>query len=189
MINPLDILSNEHRIIERGLRALQGICVRLEQGEKVPPEALAQLLDFIRTFADRFHHAKEEALLFPALEEHGVPRAGGPLGVMLYEHETARQLVAELARAVEVYSQSDTQLIQSLVETARHYLELLSTHIYKEDNVLFPMAKGVLVASALASLREGFAQVEAEFGAGQREKYEQIATELENTWAIPSANR
>ncbi len=189
MINPLEILSNEHRTIERGLRALGGLCVRLEQGEKVPPEVLAQLLDFIRTFADRFHHAKEEALLFPALEEHGVPRVGGPIGVMLCEHETARQLVAELARAVEAYSQGEAQVIQSLIETTRHYLDLLSAHIHKEDNVLFPIAKGVLTVSALASLREGFAQVEAELGATQREKYEQIAAELETTWSVPSAKR
>jgi hemerythrin-like domain-containing protein len=187
MTSPLEILSSEHRIIERGLRALDGMCARIERDEKVPPEALSQLLDFIRTFADRFHHGKEEAHLFPALEEHGVPRAGGPVGVMLDEHEMGRQLVAELARAAAGYSRGDPQAASSLAEAARQYIELLTSHIDKEDHVLFQISAGVLDERALASLREGFEQAEAEFGAGLREQYERIVSHLEKAWAVRPA--
>ncbi|MFY9572632.1 MAG: hemerythrin domain-containing protein, partial [Blastocatellia bacterium] len=72
MTHPLHTLKHEHRVIERALRALDGVCARLQWGQQVPAEVLAQLVDFVSTFADRHHHGKEEACLFPVLQRHGI---------------------------------------------------------------------------------------------------------------------
>lgn len=135
MANPLEVLRTEHVIIESGLRALSGMCLRLNRGERVPPEAFSTLLDFIRAFADDFHHAKEESFLFPTLEAHGLPREGGPLGVMLYEHDRGWQLTAELAEAVAAYQNNEPEASRKVIDTAYCYTELLSAHIHKENNI------------------------------------------------------
>jgi hemerythrin-like domain-containing protein len=64
-------------VIERALRALDGMCINLKSGGNVPPEALYQTLDFIQNFADRFHHAREETYLFPALSRTDFRRKAG----------------------------------------------------------------------------------------------------------------
>ncbi|HLG14407.1 MAG TPA: hemerythrin domain-containing protein [Blastocatellia bacterium] len=186
MASPIEILKRDHRIIERALRAFEGICLRFEVGDEVPPEALVQLIDFIRTFADHFHHEKEETHLFPALERRGVPHAGGPIGVMLDEHETGRRLVEELARAAAAYNTGDEDAARRFAEAGRRYIELLTLHIHKEDNVLFRIAEGVLDSQMLAALGASFERAEAELGAGLLDRYERIAEELEKKWGAES---
>ncbi|GBC78681.1 Iron-sulfur cluster repair protein YtfE [bacterium HR08] len=182
MPGPVEILMHEHRIIERALRALRGVCQRLENGEAVPADVPAQLVEFIQTFADRCHHGKEEKHLFPTLEQCGVPRDGGPIGVMLYEHELGRGFVREMAEAASAYARGESAAAR-FVSAARQYMDLLAQHIYKEDNVLFQIAGNVLDAPTKTALAEAFEREEAELGLGTHEHYEALAGELERAWA------
>src|SRR5262245_7965261 len=95
MAGPLHTLKHEHRVIERALRALDGVCSRLEWGQSVPQDVLSRLVNFFSAFANRYHHGKEESYLFPALERRGITRNGGPLGVMENEHDIERGLTSE----------------------------------------------------------------------------------------------
>ncbi|MBI3950742.1 MAG: hemerythrin domain-containing protein [Acidobacteria bacterium] len=183
MLEPIETLKHEHRVIERVLRALDGVCQRLESGGTVSPETLLSFPDFMRAFADRCHHGKEEVHLFPTLEQHGVPGEGGPIDVMLYEHEVGRGLVAELDRSAQACKDAAPEASQRFVDTARRYIDLLTQHIQKEDHVLFRIAEEVLNEDALASLGQKFEQAEVELGAGIHEQYERIAAELEIVWA------
>lgn len=183
MPTPVEILKHEHRIIERVLGALGGVSQRLERREHVPPEALSSFLDFIRTFADHCHHGKEETHLFPTLEQRGIPREGGPIGVMLHEHELGRGLVAELARTADAYRQGEPSAGPRFAEIARQYIELLAQHIQKEDNILFQMAEQVLDEETKARLERAFQQAEEELGAGTHEHFERVAASLEQEWA------
>lgn len=189
MPGPIDILMHEHRIIERVLRSLEGMCRRIEREETVPPEAIAQAIDFIRTFADGCHHAKEEKHLFPALERRGVPRNGGPVGVMLHEHDLGRALIAEMERSANDFANGNQGARDHFVTMTRRYIELLSQHIAKEDNVLFRIAQQVLDDQALASLGEAFKRAEMETGAGTHSQFEELAASLERTWAVSSLGR
>ncbi len=183
MPGPVEILMHEHRIIERALRALHGVCQRLEGGTSIPADVPAQLVEFIQTFADRCHHGKEEKHLFPALEARGVPREGGPIGVMLDEHEMGRGFVREMAGAAAAYARGESEATARFVRAARSYMGLLAQHIYKEDNVLFRIAENVLDAPAKAALVEAFEREEVALGIGTHEQYERMASELERAWA------
>ncbi|MCS6806931.1 MAG: hemerythrin domain-containing protein [Blastocatellia bacterium] len=186
MKHPIDMLKSEHRVIERALGALDGICQRMEQNERIPSEALSSLIDFFRMFADRCHHGKEEAQLFPALVERGIPREGGPIGVMLYEHEVGRGLVKEFSQAAEAYHSGDASAGQQIISVGHRYIELLTQHIYKEDNILFRMAEQVLDEPSQRALGEAFEQVDSEFGDGFHQRYEQLANALEQAWSSGS---
>src|SRR5262245_34311964 len=118
MSRPTHILRREHRVIERALRALDGMCLILKSGGDVPPEALYQILDFIQNFADRFHHAREETYLFTALDQNGFQRDGGALGFLIGEHESERMLTAELELAIGEYRHGDPAAVDRFVKAA-----------------------------------------------------------------------
>jgi len=99
------------------------------------------MVKFIKEFADKSHHLKEEDLLFPAMEEIGIPREGGPIGVMLSEHAMGRNYVKGLSMGIEEYAKGNADASKQIIENARNYASLLSNHINKEDNILYPMAE------------------------------------------------
>ena len=184
MSRPTHILKHEHRVIERALRALDGMCMHLKSRGSVPPEALYQILDFIQNFADRFHHAREETYLFPALSQNGIQKEGGALGFLTNEHEIERMLMAELELAIGEYRHGDSEAVDRFVEVANLYREHLVGHMREEDAILFRLAEEVLDEAVKASLTKSFVQEEAQASDGMVAKYERLAQELEKNWAV-----
>ena len=184
MSRPTHILKHEHRVIERALRALDGMCLNLKSGGNVPPEALGQILDFIQNFADRFHHAREEKYLFPALGQNGFQKEGEALRFLTGEHEIERLLTAELELAIGEYRHEDPGAVDRFVEAANLYREHLVRHMREEDAILFRLAEEVLDETAKASLTQSLAQEEAQSSDGMVARYERLAQELEKTWAV-----
>lgn len=175
-----DDLKTEHGAVKRMLRVLEAASDRLSAGERVSPELFEDAIDFIRNFADRCHHGKEEELLFPALEKAGISRSGGPIGVMLSEHAEGRQFVQSMAAALEGYRKGDPESPKALAQAAKGYAALLAGHIYKEDNILFPMGDRVLSPEADAELVEGFERIESDrIGPGVHERYHEMIDRLE----------
>lgn len=172
-----DALREDHRVIEGVLDVLE----QLVRTPAVPFETWEKAVDFIRAFADRCHHLKEEKILFPALEERGIPREGGPIGMMLFEHEVGRGYVKDMVESLEFAKEDPQAATPALIENAAAYLRLLRQHILKEDEVLFAMADDSLSPKEQQELLRAFAEHEAkEMGPGTHEKYLKIATELQN---------
>jgi hemerythrin-like domain-containing protein len=179
-----DVLKNEHRGVERMLAIVEAASNRLTTGGDVPVELYLKAVDFFRGFTDGCHHAKEESKLFPALEQHGVSREGGPVGVMLAEHKMGRTYVRAMAEAAARYSQGDKLAASGLVQSGRSYVSLLRQHIAKEDGILFPLADRVLSAEEQARLSDEFDVIEREqTGPGEHERYHHILDELEQVVA------
>ena len=164
---PTGVLREEHEVILRALTVLERVGRDLAAGKSVAQETIASLANFFRTFADRCHHAKEEAHLFPAMAEHGIPKEGGPIGVMLQEHEEGRALVRTFAQ-----SESATA-----VAAIRRFVILLRDHIAKENEILFPMADQVIPEREQAAMMNKFELAEQEVaGPGVHQK---LIVELE----------
>src|SRR5262245_13249221 len=182
MSRPTHLLRHEHRIIEQGMRALDGMCIRMKSGSSVPEEELSKLLDFIRNFADRFHHRKEEAYFFPALEQVGIKDEAGPLAFLRNEHETERRLLSELELAVEDYRHNN-QAIGRFVRIALQYKDHLIGHMQQEEAILFRLAEEMLDEDAKVLLTYALA-VENAATQDLIEHYEELAGELEKGWAV-----
>jgi len=188
-----DVLTAEHRVIERVLNSLEQATNRLENGQAVRPEFFLSAVDFIRGFADGCHHRKEEGVLFKHMEAQGMPVQGSPIGVMLSEHELGRQYTRELFSAAQGMQAGEPKAHQQAILSGRSYVALLRQHIFKEDKILFPMADHVIPSDQHASVWEGFEHVEhAETGEGVHEKYLALAnaleTEMNNTSEVSNAN-
>ncbi len=182
-MRPTEQLKEEHQAIKLALQILDGICRKLESDEEVDPKHLEQMLDFIRVFADRCHHGKEEDKLFPAMEEAGIPRNGGPIGVMLLEHDLGRNYVKAMGQAVVRYKAGDRRSSSEFVENARNYIALLTQHIEKEDNILYPIADHHLSKGKEEELLEEFEVVERErVGIGKHEEFHKLLETLKRVY-------
>jgi hemerythrin-like domain-containing protein len=173
------ILVHEHEVIGQALAVLDAVALRLAAGESVPAETLANLLEFFVVFADRCHHAKEEGILFPALEAAGVPRDGGPIGVMLDEHEEGRNLVGRLRQDAAAAAGGDAHARRRFAEAAHEYVVLLEGHILKENQVLFPAADTRLTERDDRKITAAFERhEELEMGPGVHERFHRMLDEL-----------
>ncbi len=180
------VLMQEHRCIERMLNVLEAIALRFQQNEEVDYTDLEHLLDFFTVFADQCHHHKEEDHLFPTLEQAGIPRQGGPIGVMLYEHHEGRNLRQEMSNLLPRLA-TEEQARKDFAESALAFVQLLRDHIWKEDNILFQMADNLLREEENQNLLKYFNRVEQEeLGAGVHEKYHHLVEELEAKLRVTS---
>ena len=173
------ILREEHDAILRMLDATEEVARSIAAGGHPAQARLANILEFFRLFADRCHHGKEEGLLFPLLEQKGLPRAGGPIGVMLAEHEEGRGYVGQMAEAIEAYGRDPVGSGRQWMEAARNYSALLRQHIHKENNVLFMVAENLLSHAEQEELAAAFEKVEEEkIGAGTHKRLHALMEKL-----------
>lgn len=179
MTTATQTLRHEHDVILRMLDAAEQTAHQLTAGEPVEPHILDGLLEFFRLFADQCHHGKEEDLLFPKLQEKGMPREMGPIGVMLLEHDQGRALVRQMNEAAADYKRSQAGAATRWADAARAYADLLREHIAKENNILFVMAERMLSAEEQRELAVQFETVEKEkMGAGTHERLHALMDKL-----------
>jgi hemerythrin-like domain-containing protein len=177
-IHPVDVLMSEHRTIERVLDAVETRLADSASGH-FPYEFMTQALDFFRNFADGCHHAKEEELLFPRLEERGIPRENGPIGCILKEHVQGRDYLAVVRANLEAARDGSPEAVTAVYSAATGYIGMLRRHIYKEDNVLFQMAIRALSPDDVTELSAGFVEpANPRLSPETRERYARLADTL-----------
>ena len=133
----IQILMDEHRLIERGLNVLNSIAVEYNKSKEIIVQDVQNMIHFIQDFADDFHHKKEEDILFAWMREQGFPTDGGPIHCMLEEHNVGRRYVTIIEQELKNHPQPEasTSVINAMLELSNH----LNAHIYKEDHMLYPM--------------------------------------------------
>lgn len=124
---PLKKLVDEHKLILRWAALIPKIIESLDLQSVESLQTLQNGIKFIREFADKFHHAKEEDVLFKYFDSNLEI-----LNVMHMDHETVRALVRELLTAIE---NKDNEIIK---RNLLKYREILLEHIKKEDEILYP---------------------------------------------------
>jgi len=179
------ILKEEHKIIKLALKILEQICNDIEKGSDFDIAHLERLVEFIKVFADKCRHGKEEDLLFKAMEDAGVPHEGGPIAVMLMEHDMGRGYVKGLSEGAIKYKNGSKDAIKTILTNARNYIELLREHIYKEDNILYQIADLHLSESIQNDLVKEFESVdEVRIGKSKHEELISMIKELKDIYKI-----
>lgn len=171
---PTKILSEEHRGILKVIDALVKECNNLESGKEVDKIFFEKAIDFIRNYADKFHHAKEEDILFVELCKSSAEMHCDPTKQMLYEHDLGRNFVKGIEEGLKENNKN------KIIENAMGYTHLLQEHIYREDNILYPMADEALNQDVQELILEKFKEAEdKKFSKGTKEKYLSIVKEFE----------
>lgn len=125
------------------------------------PSHFDTVISVISNFADGFHHAKEEDLLFPSMANKGFSMEQGPIAVMLHDHDLGRHYVKQMRQALQQLKQGDAIALQDIYDNMTGYGQLLQGHIGKENNVLFRMADKILSEDEQRQLLVKFEEIEA----------------------------
>lgn len=169
------LLAEEHQNILKVIDALSEECNNLGAGKAMDKDFLTKAIDFIRNYADKFHHAKEEDILFKEFvrcaEQEGSCIHCNPVEQMLFEHEQGREFVKEMEQGLIKNNK------EKVIEGIRGYTSLLKEHIFKEDNILYPMADEALDKKVQEAMLKRFKEVEKE-RKKDKDKYEKFAKRL-----------
>ena len=159
--NVTQVMVDEHKLILRMIALVEKNTELLEEGKFCNWRFYLDAVDFIRNYADRFHHAKEEDVLFVELINNGMPKKQSPIEAMHMEHDQGRAHVRALEEAAEKALHGATGQAAIIAENAKGYATLLRGHIEKEDDILYPLAERVLPEEVRAKMLEAYAQAEA----------------------------
>ena len=174
MSRAIDDLKHEHEAILSALNMLDTISEGIGSGSTPDGGDLGNFISFLKEFADKCHHGKEEGMLFPALIAAGMSEKSGPVAVMLAEHLQGRDYIREMDHAIA----SGPDYV-TFAHAARAYSSLLKNHIQKENNMLFPMAEDALEVGKLEQLYKSFEEHEEKvIGHGRHEELHQILKDL-----------
>jgi len=138
-------LMIEHRLIERMISLIKDALAQIESTQKVDPLFVDTAVDFIRMYADRTHHGKEEDILFRDLSKR--PLSAEDQLVMkelVEEHIFGRQTTKALIEANMRYRNGDASALADIADKLRTLVEFYPNHIEKEDKIFFPAARTYL---------------------------------------------
>jgi hemerythrin-like domain-containing protein len=183
-MNAIQMLQKEHTTINLSLFLLDKIMERLIDDPTISTiDDLEELVEFYQIFADRCHHQKEERYVFPPLIAAGIKKNDGPIGVFLSEHEKARRYIQQLSAIIPGLRETDATAFKQMEVLVKSFTALISTHIQKEDTVLFPMAATHLSVQQQDDIHHAFEKLETEtIGEGRHEQFHQMLSRLTNIY-------
>lgn len=172
-----DFLIAEHELIERAMAVLKSNLEQLPAGDHLQ---IGRALDFLLEFGDKIHNRKEEEYLFPLMQARGIPTQGGPIGVMLLEHQSERQLLQQMSASLANLTKATAGEINKFRQDGLDYLKIRAEHIWKENDILYPMARQVMRPGDAEKLLEDCQRVNLEaYGAAAWEKFTAMVGEVE----------
>lgn len=176
-MNPdyLNQLINDHAVIEKALVLLEK---QAERGNKMNLQIARALIDVIWEFGEKCHNQREEQIYFPFLLGHGLPPQG-PVAVMLQEHESERDFIAQIKSMFDKFEENGN-LPAQFQTVVSEYAKLTKNHIWKENDILYPMGRRLISEEDGKHLMMQFLKLEKEsIGEGGFLRYQTLVNSLE----------
>jgi len=170
-------LMIEHRLIERMIFQIEDSLAQIESTQKVDPLFVDTAVDFIRIYADRTHHGKEEDILFRDLSKRSLSAEDQRvMDELIQEHVFGRQTTRALVEANTRYRNGDASALEDIADKLRTLVEFYPKHIEKEDKIFFPASRAYFTDEEDQAMLTEFWEFDREM---IHEKYKSVVEELE----------
>jgi hemerythrin-like domain-containing protein len=153
-------LINEHGRILRGLEYLSAARHALEKNLHPPKAFFETAVHFFRQYADKFHHYKEEYLMFGFLARKKAGAIDLEMGSLRYQHELNRGCISKIEKSLKGYDMGNEIAVTTLLVSLASFISILRRHIFREDALFFPMAETELSDGEKKALLRQFKQEE-----------------------------
>jgi hemerythrin-like domain-containing protein len=171
-------LMIEHRLIERMIAIVKRTLSQIEKEKKADPVLIDTAVDFIRTYADRTHHGKEEDILFRDLRNRKLSEEDQRLmNDLIEEHVLGRKTTRNLIEANTRYRNGDAAALPEIISGLRLLTDFYPKHIEKEDKVFFPAARRYFSESEDQAMLDEFWEFDKKM---IHNKYISVVETLEN---------
>lgn len=178
------IMVKEHENIRRMLKVIREICYRVMTKGDYEISDFPRVIDFVRNYADKHHHGKEEDILFETMskEIEKLAKSGAITG-MYIEHDWGRLYMANLEKGLEGFENGNDSSRLDIIANAIAYADLLDRHIEKENTALYKFAENMLSGESKISIDEECKKIEdLATEKGLQEKYIAMVEELESKY-------
>jgi len=171
-------LMIEHRLIERMLVVIKNVLAKIESMNKVDPLFVDTAVDFIRIYADRTHHGKEENILFRDLEKKLLSAEDRQvMEELIKEHRFGRETTKSLIEANNLYRNGDETAFSGIVDNLKILIEFYPRHIDKEDKLFFPSSRAYFTDKEEQAMLAEFWEFDRKM---IHEKYNSVVEELKS---------
>ena len=175
---PIGPLMIEHRLIEKMIALIDEEIANMKQFNKANPLFIDIAVDFIRMYADRTHHGKEEDILFRALEEKDLsPNHTKIMEELIEEHKWARSTVGKLVDAKNEYVKGNVKIINDIINLMSELTKFYPQHIEKEDKHFFIPVMNYFTKEEQDKMLEEFWEFDKTL---IHEKYKKVVESLQN---------
>ncbi|MCC6837703.1 MAG: hemerythrin domain-containing protein [Bacteroidia bacterium] len=171
MNDPIKVLMNEHEIIVDASNLVKKMIAVVDRSDLYKRSAL-QLLSFFRDYADKYHHHKEEEILFPEMVKQNELLASGVLQEMLENHEDFRGQLSEIE---ELIGQNNCSQAQQRFED---YVDALADHIAVENEEVFEIAFSLFTEDEKEKIYYRFVDIDCELGEKQKNELKDKLAEI-----------
>lgn len=181
-MNAINLMVEEHKLIKRMLVVTRKLSIKVLNNEEVDYNDFNKVIDFVRNFADKHHHSKEEVILFKKMGEVlGERIANGPIMGMLVEHDLGRLFIGNLEASLAKFKAGDSDSRVDIIANAIGYTDLLYRHIDKEDTTIYTFAQRKLSKNQLEEIDIACLEVETEATKNNlQDKYVTLLNKLES---------
>lgn len=173
-------LMGEHDLIKQFMENLATAVLGMEEGLRPPREFFEKAAKFAHTFADKYHHFKEEHVMFAQLAQKKEGAIDTHIETLRHQHERGRDYWVEITNSLDGYERGGGVPTSTIIESAAAYIALLRQHIHVEDNVFFPLARHSFTEAEQQALMEEFEKAEERCGSDIVEKSCQLVMEMGN---------
>jgi hemerythrin-like domain-containing protein len=177
-MHPIEILTDEHRLIRQALDSFGLATHKMEQGINPPAEFFEKAVEFARTFIDKRHHFKEEYLMFGRLAEKHQGELDAQIEALRQQHDHGREFISEMGNALDGYSKGQDAHVTDMLENLAALVALYRHHIHREDRTFFPMVEESLSQDELDDLAGLFAKEDEKTGRDTFERMRRLVDEL-----------
>jgi hemerythrin-like domain-containing protein len=177
-MNPIETLINEHGLIRQFLDNLSMAVDKIENGQKPSAAFFEKGLDFAKSFADSYHHFKEEHVLFIRFAQKRQGEVDGQIDTLRQQHERGRELLSGISNALEGYAAQDPSKTADLLENVAAYTALLRHHIHIEDHIVYPMVSKKLNQEDLDMVAQEFENQRIKLGGDTFERCHKLVVDM-----------
>ena len=172
MNNTMKLLYDEHEITVNAIDAAQQARSLIGKDDIQYEKTIRSLINFFRSYADKFHHYKEEIILFPEMEKKNELLSSGVIKEMFENHENFREMIKEIEKNLneKKYPAAQKELEQ--------YAEALLDHIAVENDEVFQMAETLLSETELQNMHFRFEDCDRELGIEMKKELAEMAATL-----------
>lgn len=183
-MNTLQLMVEEHKYIKRMLKVIRAACLNILNGDQIDFTDFYLMIDFVRSYADRHHHGKEENMLFNRMLDELGPVAEKLIRHgMFVEHDLGRLYMKDLEEALKKVREGDHAAKIDIIANAVSYTNLLNRHIDKEDSVVYTFAEKNMSPESLTAINEECEKFETEMRQQNvQDKYISLVETLEKKY-------
>jgi len=177
-VNAIEILVEEHHLILRGLDLLTTAAERIVRNQRPPREFFEKAVSFTLNFTNKFHHYKEEIVMFGMLAQKHQGEIDAEIERLRNQHHSLHDYMNEISKSLDAYTEDVQSEVRRLHRNLSDYIETLRRHVNAENRIFYPLVEKALSEDEMRWLKQEFDNFAAKEGPDAMKVHEGLIDEM-----------